>query len=513
MTKLFHRKLTLRCYVTRQQAAVLEEFREWHRQLYNAALQERIDAYQKQGLSIRYLDQQNVLPALKKDMPELVPLGSQALQETLRRLDRAFQAFFRRVAAGEAPGFPRFKAFNRFASFTYPSPAGWSYIPLENTPDKDGVVSAYARKGLLRVGDLVLRVRGMSRFDSFKPLTLTLKRVRQARGAKPAVWEASITLEVTAADCARERTGHEIRGFDQGLTDRLVFDDGETVGNTRLLRNKLDDLGELQRQRARCRKYSRRYKRLGAQLANTHKRIANQRKDELHKLSSALVARCELLATEQMDIESLVEAPEPLAEFDAHGVKTGGFLPNGAANKARLNRENLSAGYGFLLQLFKYKAVEAGTRWHVAETKKLKPSQRCAQCGALAKKTLQERVHLCASCGFCTTRDRNSALVCLVDALWPTYYLSTQKNGKPFYEVDGYAAFIRNRILYARMKPPQQLRPQGPAYGIDVVNEETRETPLQRQLSGGRIHARPHSLKVSDCGTNASCHKVARGAC
>lgn len=62
---------------------MLENNREWHRLLYNAALQERIDAWQKCRKSITYNEQQNILPQLKKDMPELVALGSQALQEFL----------------------------------------------------------------------------------------------------------------------------------------------------------------------------------------------------------------------------------------------------------------------------------------------------------------------------------------------------------------------------------------------------------------------------------------------
>lgn len=186
-------------------------------------------------------------------------MGSHALQETLRRVDRAFQGFFRRCKAGRTPGFPRFKGFNRFDSFSYPDPAGWSYLPF---PDDD-YKGKNNRTGILRVGDLLLRVRGMGRFRGFTPNDLTLKRVSKAvtRASgvvvKPAVWEATVTLRVTAVDCARERSGNAVRGFDQGLKDRLTFDDGETVVNSRLLRSKLADLAELQRLSANCRKGSR----------------------------------------------------------------------------------------------------------------------------------------------------------------------------------------------------------------------------------------------------------------
>jgi ribosomal protein L37E len=145
----------------------------------------------------------------------------------------------------------------------------------------------------------------------------------------------------------------------------------------------------------------------------------------------------------------------------------------------------------FLLQLIGVKAAEAGTRFHVSNTRKLKPTQRCAGCGALIRKSLDERMHLCTRCGFVTTRDRNAALVCLIDALWPTFYATVEK-GKPF-APDGYAAFIRNRLLYAATavgeaataiieSPPLEGYIE-PAHGTGAVIDqeasgfEVRETP------------------------------------
>ena len=90
-----------------------------HCELYNAALEERIDAYRKTGKSISYYDQQNALPEIKAARVEFVEFGSHALQHTLRKLDLAFQAFFRRIKAGQTPGFPRFKASQRFSGFFF----------------------------------------------------------------------------------------------------------------------------------------------------------------------------------------------------------------------------------------------------------------------------------------------------------------------------------------------------------------------------------------------------------
>src|ERR1700720_2217988 len=122
------RKVTFKLYPSAAAEAQLTHWLRLHCALYNAALEERIDAYRKVGKSVSYYDQQNMLPEIKAACPEYVELGSHALQQTLRRLDLAFQAFFRRVKAGQTPGFPRFKAASRFVGFTYPDPAGWKLL-------------------------------------------------------------------------------------------------------------------------------------------------------------------------------------------------------------------------------------------------------------------------------------------------------------------------------------------------------------------------------------------------
>src|SRR5437588_8925180 len=88
------------------------------RELYNAALSERKDAYHYARKSISYYDQQNDLPEIKAEIrEEYQDIAAHVLQDVLRRLDRAFQAFFRRVRNGEKPGYPRFQGRNRYNSF------------------------------------------------------------------------------------------------------------------------------------------------------------------------------------------------------------------------------------------------------------------------------------------------------------------------------------------------------------------------------------------------------------
>lgn len=389
------RKVTFKLYPNTREAKRLTAWVQLHCELYNAALQERIEAYRKAGKSISYYDQQNVLPEIKAARPEFVELGSHALQQTLRRLDLAFQAFFRRVKAGQTPGFPRFKASARFSGFSYPDPIGWKL-------HQQG-----SRGGTLRLGSgknaMMIRARGQHRFGAeAKPNDLTIIR-------KNGEWFASVTLRVPETACARERTDHQHRGVDFGLTDWVIFDNGETMANPRWTRNELPHLAELQRQRAKKKKGSVRYKRLSRRVAKLHERIGNLRRDFLHQVTTELVQTCALIATEELQTKNISRSAKGTLEKPGRRVK----------QKAGLNRETLSAGLGMAHQMLAYKVVETGTRLHLSNTRQLKPSQRCAKCWEIVPKTLAQRVHVCPHCGHTMPRDQNSALVVLIDAHTP----------------------------------------------------------------------------------------------
>ncbi len=386
------RKVTFKLDPNAAQTARLESWIRLHCELYNAALEERIDAWRKAGKSISYYEQQNALPQIKADRPEFVELGSHALQQTLRRLDLAFAAFFRRVKAGQTPGFPRFKAAKRFSGFAYPDPAGWK------------LMEHGGRGATLRLGSgeaaMSIRARGQHRFGiDAKPNDITLTR-------RNGQWFVSVTLRVPDAACARQRTDEQRRGVDFGINDWATFDDGQTIANPRWVRVELPRLAALQRQRARKRRGSVRHKRLGMDIARLHDRIANLRRDFVHKETTKMVRQCAVLATEQLSPKTMSRSAKGTVEAPGRRVR----------QKAGLNREILSAGFGMAHQMLAYKAEEAGTRLHLSNTRQIKPSQRCSACWELVPKTLAERMHVCPHCGHIMPRDQNSALVVLIDA-------------------------------------------------------------------------------------------------
>ena len=389
------RKVTFKLYPNAVQALRLNAWTRLHCELYNAALEERVDAYRKAGKSISYYDQQNALPEIKRARPEFAELGSHALQQTLQRLDLAFKAFFRRVKAGQKPGFPRFQAAKRFAGFGYPDPAGWK------------LMAHGGRGATLRIGSgkdaLMLRARGQHRFgEGAAPNDITLTR-------KNGEWFASVTLRVPEAACARTRTSEEHRGVDFGVTDWATFDNGQSVANPRFTRREKPALAALQRERARKKKGSLRYKRLSRQAARLHERIGNLRREFVHQQTSEMVRTCAVLATEQLATKNMTKSAKGTTLAPGRRVK----------QKAGLNREILSAGLAMAHQMLTYKAAEAGTRLHLSETRQLKPSQRCSGCWAVVPKSLGQRVHECPHCGLSMQRDTNSALVVLIDAHTP----------------------------------------------------------------------------------------------
>ena len=114
------RRTTFRLYPTNAQVATLHEWRRMHQALYNAALYNRKTQYQKFGHSVDYFEQQNSLPAFREVWPEYKALGSHALQATLKRVELAFERFFKGLG-----GFPKFKSIRHYSGWTYPCKAGW----------------------------------------------------------------------------------------------------------------------------------------------------------------------------------------------------------------------------------------------------------------------------------------------------------------------------------------------------------------------------------------------------
>lgn len=375
---VLQRRATYRMYPTKAQEKTLFGWLDLHRELYNAAIEERREAWKLHKVTIQYQDQQNQLPELKELRPELVPLGSHALQETCRRVDRAYKAFFRRLKVGETPGFPRFKSRDRFHGWTWPDPAGWRLRTSEAS-----------RKATLDIPTLgEIKLRGQAR-RAGRPVTCTVTR-------RHGVWEVSVVLDIQKPGIGEppvRRGGSEVLAFDWGIETFATLSDGGSVENPRPLKHALDSVAKAQRELSRKKKGSRRRRKAKAAVRRIHRNVSSQRKEFLHQESAKLVKRASFLATEKLDTKKMVESE-----------RAG----------STLRRSILDGSPATFLSMCRYKAEEAGIRYEEVETREAKPSQRCPSCFRLCgKKELWERRHECPWCGQDAPRDLAAAKVIL----------------------------------------------------------------------------------------------------
>lgn len=358
------------------------------RELYNAALSERRDAYQHTGKEVAYHQQAHDLLAIKHEIRlEYADIAAHVLQDVLKRLEKAFAAFFRRLKRGHTPGYPRFQGRNRYTSFTYPDSAGWK---LESRTMTAGKKVCNVKLSLSKIGDISLRLH--------RPLEGTIKTVTIKREVDQ--WYVSFSCELAEPE-PLEVSAEEI-GIDLGVSHLATFSNGEMIEHPRFYRKARKTLERRQQAVSRKKRGSHRRDRACKLVGRTHRKVRNQRHDLLHKASRMLVNRYQLLVFEDIQTSNLVRKPKAKQE-----AETGHYLPNGARAKGGLNTSILDAGWGQLLSMCTFKAAWAGRTLLKVDPRYT--SQTCSQCGTVRKKTLEERWHSCA-CGAELDRDINAAV-------------------------------------------------------------------------------------------------------
>ncbi len=386
-----------RMYPTAKQRDRLTQMLADHCELYNAALEERREAYRKRGLSIHLYDQQRQLTAIRAARPEHAVWSFTSQQQTLRRLHRAFEAFFRRVKAGETPGYPRFRARRRFDSVDFRQGDGLKFDTASSSP-------GHASLRIQGVG--VVKVRTHRNLpDGAKLGHITVKRDGDGPRAR---WYVVMPVE-----CKSERlpaTGNTA-GVDLGIAHLLTaseripsLTDAEGhAPNPRYARATADRLATAQRRLARCRRGSRRRVKLRTQIASLHGKVRRQRLDAARKAALALVRHADVIVLEKLQLANMVRRPTPRLSSD------GTFASNGAVAKSGLNKSIHDAGWGVLVNCILSKAEEAGRE--VVFVNPANTSRRCARCGHTAKENrVTQALFRCQACGHADNADRNAAL-------------------------------------------------------------------------------------------------------
>jgi putative transposase len=346
------------------------------RTLYNTALEQRIFLWRQRGVSITRYQQEAQLKMLRVEMPEYNALHSHVVQDVLARLDKTYQAFFRRVQNGDKPGFPRFHGKDRYHSFTY---------------------KEYGNGARLDNGSLVLSKIGRIAVRWSRPIQGTIKTVTLSKEADG--WYVCFSCaDVPAEPLAR--TGNET-GIDVGLKVFLITADGQPVENPRHYRKAERALTKAQQRVSRRKKGSKRRAKAVRQCAKRHQHVRRQRSDFHHKTALALVRAYDTIYAEAIQPSNLSRRPAPKQD------ENGRYGHNGASRKAGLNKSIQDAGWRHFLSILAFKAACAGKR--VEAVSPAYTSQECSGCGERTQLSLSVRTHVCTNCGLILDRDENAA--------------------------------------------------------------------------------------------------------
>jgi putative transposase len=380
---------------TVRQGQALEEMLRDHCSLYNGALQERRDAFRHSSrTAVRYGEQSAQLKEIRAFDPECQGRWSFSSQQaTLRRLDKAFAAFFRRVKAGQTPGYPRFKGIGHFDTVTFPKDGDG--CRWDSTPD-----DRHTRVRLQGVGHV--------RVHQHRPVKGRVKTisVKHERGR----WYVVLACDEVPAE-ELPPTG-AIVGIDLGVTHFLTTSGGEHVANPRFLQAMSDELAEAQRHLAtfprRTKQRTKKHRAAARKVAGIHAKIRRQRADFHHKTARALVRGHDVIAHEVLNTAGMTKKPAPKPDPEQPSV----FLPNQRAAKGQLNKSILDASWGQFLGILANKAESAGRRTIAVDARNT--SRTCPPslggCGHTAKENrVTQATFQCTACGFTANADHVGA--------------------------------------------------------------------------------------------------------
>ena len=334
----------------------MEQTLEVCRWVYNETLAMRKNAWEQEQRTISYYESKRQIPIWKKENPVLSTVHSQVLQDVSLRVDLAFKAFFRRLEAGEEPGYPRFKGKGRYDSFTYP---------------QSGFKLNGERLHLSKIGDVKIVLH--------RPIEGTIKTctIRRSPTGK---WYACFSVEYDPTPAPQKEM---MIGVDVGLESFATLSNGEKVENPRFFRTDEKALAKAQKRLSKTEKGTPERKKARKNVARIHERIANRRLDFAHQTSRRLVNQYGTIVVEDLNIKNM---------------QKNHCLAKSIADVA----------WNQFITITENKAEEAGSR--VIRVNPRNTSQQCSGCGMIVKKTLSDRVHTCPHCGLTMDRDQNAAI-------------------------------------------------------------------------------------------------------
>jgi putative transposase len=366
---------------TARQHIALAACLESHRELYNAALQERRDAWGQSKSRIGYTDQAAQLSEIRSASADVAVWSYSSQQATLRRLNKAFDGFFRRIKSGGKPGYPRFKAKGRFHSVEWPKDGdGARWHPDTNRVYLQGV--------------------GHVKVSAHRDVRGRVKTIQIRREARR--WMLILSCDDVPANPLPD-SGRNA-GIDMGIISFATTSDGEHMNNPRWSRGAGDKLAAAQRRLSRTKRGSNNRRRWRETVATRYRKIASQRKDFHHKQARKLVEQYDLIVVEDLAIANMLRRAKPVPDPE----KPGAFLNNGARVKSGLNRSISDAGWGQFVSILRAKAEDAGRTW--IEVNPRHTSDGCEACGhAAPDNRVSQAEFRCQRCSHTAQADEHAA--------------------------------------------------------------------------------------------------------
>ncbi len=332
-----------RLYPTETQKRIMGETLETCRRLYNAMLADRIEN------GTGFYEQKKMLVELKRNDKHLKSVHSQALQDVVLRLDKAYQAFFAGLSR-----YPRFKRKGHYSSFTYPQ----SGFKLEGDRIK-----------LSTIGKVKVRLH--------RNVVGRIKRATIIRDIDQ--WFVALLFEETPAE---KQSGDGKVGIDSGVSNLVALSDGTTIDNPRFLEHSVERIKSLQRRLSRKKRGSSNREKVKLSLAKAWRKVRRQRDDFAHKLTDRLTKANQIIIFEDLNVKNMVKN---------HSLASA----------------IMDSAWGKLRELTAYKAERRGGRVFLVNPSGT--SQKCSGCGENVPKGLSTRTHRCPRCGLIIDRDVNAA--------------------------------------------------------------------------------------------------------
>ena len=378
------------------------------RETFNASLQERRDAYRHPSRSrIDLFQQFGHITGLRGVRDDVLAWGIQPLRWSMRRVDEAFTAFFRRVSAGETPGYPRFKGRGRWRTIGYDETTGWK-LNLDGTKKHPRPHLYVQGVGVIPLSKPT--VRQLRRYAERGGLPTTLTLTRATRDGSS--WRASIGFRDLAVEQLPVAQPGSTVGIDRGVAV-LVATASEATRSTESsgLMHHADELVSrlisiraqiiaLQQQRSGKKKYGRRWRQLSRRIARLYRRESNIEENWARHTAKALVAQFEVLVLEDLNLAGMTRSARGTPEEPGKNV----------AAKSGLNRALAQAAPARVARWVAVKAESAGLGRRIWLVNPARTSQQCSACGVIdAASRITRQTYYCGGCGWYEHADINAA--------------------------------------------------------------------------------------------------------